>query len=338
MIYNRVEFHNVSQVSTQEGLPGVGLHRIPESLRPGLNDSAKDVGMCPSQTEIRFVTDAPAPKLTLYSGGHHEYAFVYCGDFLLSEHCIEPNQSLTIFMEMPTGLRELDPKKFERFPAHVWRVRLSGTRSVHFVELDTAGHEVRPPTPEEAPASRWVAYGSSITHGFSASRLANPWTQLAATALRKDMLNLGFGGCCHAENAMADYLAERDDWDLCTLELGINLISNPITDDEFRQRCAYMMDRVATAHPRAKVVVITPFLNRQHIVGKRAPKDLHSFDDFRDILRDEVFARKHLTNLYLMEGRDVLDRADGLSADLCHPSDFGQAVMADNFVRLFKAL
>ena len=32
-----------------------------------------------------------------------------------------------------------------------------------------------------------------------------------------DLLNLGFGGSCHAETAMADHIAGRDDWDLSHL-------------------------------------------------------------------------------------------------------------------------
>ena len=60
---------------------------------------------------------------------------------MIGEHCIEPDQSLTIELAMPAGLLELDPNAFRRFPSHVWRVRLSGTHRIHFVDLDTGGHE-----------------------------------------------------------------------------------------------------------------------------------------------------------------------------------------------------
>ena len=331
MIHESIEFHNISHTTTVSGCPGVSLHRVPDSVRAELNEVAQDVALCPSHAEIRFITAAPVSKLTLYSGGHHEYAFVYCGDYLVGEHCIEPNQSLTIELVLPAGLRELDPGGFRRFPSKVWRVRLSGTHRIHFVDLDTGGHDVRPPLPSDMPARRWLAYGSSITQGFSASRLANPWTQLAATLLGYDLLNLGFGGSCHAEPAMADYIAGRDDWDLCTLELGINLLDKPLTDDEFRARVGYWLDRLHATRPKATVVVITPFLNQQDLVGKRSPKDLHSLENFREILREEVAARPNRPNLRLIEGCEILNRADGLSADLCHPSDFGHALMAANF-------
>ena len=337
MIHGHIEFHNISHTSVAEGCPGLSLHRIPDAVRAGLNEAAQGVGLCPSHAEIRFVTSAPTSHLTLYSGGHHEYAFVYCGDYLVGEHCIEPHQSLTIELTMPKGLADLDPAVFQRFPVHLWRVRLSGTNRIHFVSLDTAGHDVRPPLPNETPSRRWVAYGSSITHGFSASRLANPWTQLAATHLRCDLLNLGFGGSCHAEPAFADYLAERTDWNLCTLELGINLCDKPITLDEFRTRVAYLLDRLHDTHPDATLVVITPFLNRQHISAVRNPNDVHELEDFAKILRAEVGARANRPHLRLLEGTAILDRADGLSADLCHPSDYGHALMASHFTKLFNS-
>ncbi len=335
MIHASIAFHNISHATTVAGCPGLSLHRIPDSVRAGLNEMAQGVGLCPSHAELRFVTSAPVAKLTLYSGGHHEYAFVYCGDFFVGEHCIEPNQSLTIELAMPAGLRELDPAAFNRFPTHLWRVRLSGTNRIHFVDLDTGGHEVRPPLASETPTRRWLAYGSSITQGFNASRLANPWTQLAANTLGYDLLNLGFGGSCHAEPAMADHIAERDDWNLCTLELGINLLDKPLTLDEFRARVGYMLDRLTSTHPNAAVVVITPFLNKQDLVGKAGPNDRHLLEDFRKILREEVRSRSGHPQLRLLEGREILDRADGLSSDLCHPSDFGHARMAANFSALF---
>ena len=202
---------------------------------------------------------------------------------------------------MPKGLADLDPAVFQRLPVHLWRVRLGGTNRIHFVSLDTAGHKVRPPLPNETPSRRWAAYGSSISQGFSASQLANPWTQLAATNLRYDLINLGFGGCCHAEPALADYLAERTDWNLCSLELGINLCDKPITLEEFRTRVAYMLDRLRGTHTDATIVVITPPLNRQHLGALRSPEDIHQLEDFAKILRAEVAARSDRQNLHLME-------------------------------------
>lgn len=336
MIHSGIQFHNISHTTSVPGCPGLSLHRVPDFVRAGLNEVAQGVGLCPSHAELRFVTTAPVSKLTLYSGGHHEYAFVYCGDFHVGEHCIEPNQALTIELNAASRPPALASGGCRRFPSHLWRVRLSGTNRVHFVDLNTAGHEVRPPLPGETPAVRWLAYGSSITQGFSASRLANPWTQLAAATMGYDLLNLGFGGSCHAESALADYIAARDDWDFCTLELGINLLNHTITLAEFRARVAYLLDRLHAGRPGGKVVVITPFLNRQDVVGLWDENAAHDIKDLRRILREEVSARSDRAHLRLLEGCEILPRADGLSSDLCHPSDFGHALMAANFTALLN--
>lgn len=338
MIHEGIEFHNISHTTTKEGCPGVSLHRIPDAVRENLNLVAQGVGLCPSHAEIRFITSAKISQLTLYSEDHHEFAFVYCGDFFIGEHCIEPNQSLTLTLERPSNLLELDSDSFRRFPVHLWRVRLSGTHRIHFVSLETAGEAVRPPTSTETPRHRWLAYGSSITHGFSASHLANPWTQLGAAQLDCDLLNLGFGGSCHVERAMADYISDRQDWNLCTVELGINLLDQPISKDEFRSRVAYLLDRINQKHPNSTLVVITPFLNGQDGGVRRNPPHPHVLEDFRVILREEVAVRIDRPHLRLLEGCEILDRMDGLTSDLCHPSDFGHALMAANFVRLLGPL
>jgi lysophospholipase L1-like esterase len=337
MLHDGMELHNISHITRGAG-PGVSLHRLPDAVRAGLNEVAQGVGLCPTHAEIRFVTPAPLARLTLYSGGHHEYASVFRGDHWVGEWCIEPNCELTLELAEPPAMRGWDAHPVRRFAAQVWRVRLSGTNRVHLVGLDTAGHGSRPPHASERPTRRWIAHGSSITQGFSATRLANPWVQLAAADLGYDVLNLGLGGSCHAEAAMADHIASRSDWDLCTLELGINLLSTPIGLEEFRRRVDYFIDRLTASHPAAQVVLITPFLNRQDVTGTSGPNDRHRIEEFRTVLRAAAAERSDLRNLGLVEGCAMLDRADGLSADLCHPSDTGHARMAANFARLLPRI
>lgn len=333
MYHEQVEFHNISHVSQEEGCPGLSLHRVPDYVRCGLNETAQNVGLCPSHAEIRFVTDAPLSKLTLYSDGHHEYAFVYYGDFFVAEHCINPHETLMIELKHPEHLDGLNLADPQRFAPNVWRVRLSGTHRVHFVNLDTGTYAARAPKKNETPALRWLAYGSSITQGFSASRLANPWTQLAAQELRADLLNLGFGGSCHAEPALSDYMAEELEWNLCTLELGINLVDKPITQEEFRSRVTYMLQRLTSTHPDAKIVIITPFFTLQDLTKTKGAQDLHFLEDFRASLRAVVSDCSQKKKIYLIEGEELLNRWDGLSSDLCHPSDFGHALIAKSFVQ-----
>lgn len=334
LIIDGIGFHNVTATTTTPGLPGVSLHRVPPAVCAELNSFAQGVGLCPTHAELRFVTTAPTAILSLHSAGHHEYARVYRGDFFVTEHCIEPNQTLAIKLEAPSGPSALPPgpPTGGRFSPDLWRVRLSGTHRVHYVGIETAGHAVRPPLPEETPARRWLAYGSSITMGFSSCRLGTPWIQLAAAELGLDVLNLGFGGSAHIDLALAEHIAARDDWDLCSIEAAINLVDQPVPLPEIARRAAAFLECLTRARRDVRVLVITSFLSRQDLLGREKPSH-HLLPELRQLWRDAVSACPHRAQIILLEGTELLDTPAGLTADLVHPSDEGHVRIAGRLAR-----
>jgi lysophospholipase L1-like esterase len=207
----------------------------------------------------------------------------------------------------------------------VVRLKLSGTGRVHY--LGVSGAAVRPPEPGETPALTWLAYGSSITHGFSAPRLAQPYIHCAARCLGIDVLNLGFGGSCHAEPELADHFAARDDWDFATLELGINLIGHSMPEEEFARRVGHLADALTARHPAKPVFLITVFPVHNDLRPEGDPSRART-ERFRQVVRDAHAARRaRCPNLHLLEGADILDDWTGLTVDLCHPSEYGHARM-----------
>ena len=52
-----------------------------------------------------------------------------------------------------------------------------------------------------------IFYGSSITHGFCASRPGMTFTSIISRMLNTDFVNLGFSGACLAEKGMAEYIS-----------------------------------------------------------------------------------------------------------------------------------
>lgn len=334
LIIDGIAFHNVTATTTTPGLPGVSLHRVPPSVCAELNTFAQGVGLCPTHAELRFVTAAPKVRLRLYSAGHHEYARIYRGDFFVTEHCIEPNQTLVIELDVPSGPAALSPEipAGGRFAPGVWRVRLSGTHRVHYVGIETEGHAVRPPLPEETPARRWLAHGSSITMGFSSCRLGTPWIQLAAAELGLDVLNLGFGGSAHIDLALAAHIAAREDWDLCSIEAAINLVDQPVPLAEIARRAAAFLDCLTRVRRDVRIVVITSFLSRQDLLGREKPGH-HLLDELRQIWRDAVAACPRRDQILLLEGTELLDTPAGLTADLVHPSDEGHVRIAGRIAR-----
>ncbi len=80
-----------------------------------------------------------------------------------------------------------------------------------------------------------LAYRSSITHGDGAVRLTESYAMLTAIHLGFDLINLGFTGSAQMEGEMAHFIAHELDWDIATLEMGINVISAwPV--EQYRER------------------------------------------------------------------------------------------------------
>jgi lysophospholipase L1-like esterase len=323
-----IAFHNVADLQAVDGKPGLRLQRVPDAVRDALNPTARDGALCPSSCELRFVPDGTGDiSVTLYSDVHHEYVQVLRGGFVQEEIALAPGEMRTLSIAPSPLLREIPPPHVpgKGFASGVIRLKISGTGRVHYVGV--TGADVRPPSADETPAHTWLAYGSSITHGFSAPRLSQPYIHCAARSLGVDVLNLGFGGACHVEPELADHFEARGDWDLATLEMGINLIEHPMPDEEFARRVAYMVDTLTECRPGRPVVLLTVFPVHHDLRPIGDPRRERA-ERFRGIVRDAYAVRRdRRPDLHLIEGAEVLDDWTGLSADLCHPSEYGHARM-----------
>jgi hypothetical protein len=316
MILDGIEFLGVSELT--ERFNGRQLQRIPAAVRDKLNDRGRWNSQQTSGVELRFVCDAPHIRLFLSSLEGDAPVDVYCGEFLHSSHHLSPGGPLCIHVEPPAGFPGVRPGALNgrRFASCVWRFVLPATQTV-FHELETYGAPVRPPAPGEAPGLLWLAYGSSITAGG--------YVRLAAERLGVDHVNLAMGGACHCEPELADFVAARDDWDVATLELGVNMRER-FDGAAFRDRVGYWMRAVVDRHPEKPVFLITPFPNAQDfeiepsLLGRRQ-------EEFTKILRE--FAASGRPNLAIIEGHDLLADFTKLNVDLIHPSPEGHAQIAE---------
>ncbi|HLP25121.1 MAG TPA: GDSL-type esterase/lipase family protein, partial [Acidobacteriota bacterium] len=163
---------------------------------------------------------------------------------------------------------------------------------------------------------------SSITQGFASLHLGAAHLSLATHRLGIDFLNLGFGGSCHAEPALIEYLATRADWHVGWLELGANMIGGkePFSDAAFAQRARFAVEQLS-ASPARPLFVTTLYPGTHDLPG--APR---AGEPWREIIR-EVVRSIDRPHVHLVEGERLLAWS-GLSADLCHPSDVGHAQMA----------
>lgn len=327
MIHENVELHNVVEAERLSGAPGVMLRRFPRSVRDHINPRGRFVSRSSTGCEVRFVSDAQFVRATFFCLEGDGEIYVYCGDFFHSLQRVQPGTQRVVHLEWPSRFSEVKPQALRRnFDPKVWRFVPNRTE-MSLVSVDCAGYNVRPPHPNEKPAKRWIALGSSITH----SHCAYGYPHVAAMLLGVDVLNLGLGGSCHAETVVSDFLASRDDWDVMTCELGINM-RNAISTEEFRIRAKYMVDRLIAAHPTKPIAMINHFPT--HSSHPLNPDDAEASREraYDQTLRDIVKVRRH-AHLHMIEGTSILDRFDALAIDLIHPTPVGDAMMGVNLAK-----
>jgi len=331
MNYRNLELHNINDVREAAWPPNTyRLQRLPEDVRLQLNEGAQGRALSASNAEIRFVCEGPF-KVHLRTPNGEDRFQVAFGPFLWRDF---PISDCLVEVGRPPHVGRVKPDCFEKhaFSRDLVRILLPNAE-VHFVGLEAEG--LRAPAPDEVPGKRLLCCGTSITQGASASRPYLSYAALTAHELGCDLINLGFGGSFHAEPELADYVASREDWDLATVEISVNMVGAGFSDEAFRERTRYFINTLAAAHPEKPVFCITLYPYFNDLCTGVDGEGVRRAQAFREILREEVSAST-CSNIHLIEGAEILDDPNGLSADLIHPSDYGMARMAANLAKRLR--
>ncbi|MDQ1914108.1 SGNH/GDSL hydrolase family protein [Paenibacillus sp. GD4] len=325
---DELHFHNVAALEEYAG--GYHLFRFPQEVRHALGERGRFIAEESTGCEIRFVTPAPNVRITLQLPNNEGEVAVYKGGILHSMHRLQAGLPTTLHLEEPPRLSMIPREQLleSGFAPEVWRI-IFGRANAVLLRLNTFGHPVRPPKPEEMPRLRWLAYGSSITHGLMTYPLS--YVDQAARRLQADVSNKGMSGSCLCEKEMADFLAERQDWDVITLELGVNM-RDQFTPEAFAERTEYLLKQVVTRHPKKPIFVITVYPNfatqADTVAGERERR-------YNDILQEQVKALQH-PHVYLLDGASVMMDYSSLSADMIHPGSYGHMRMGERLAALMK--
>lgn len=316
--------HNVDHLEPAPGGIGWRLNRVPAGLWPKLNRPARERAYSPAGSEVRFNLRGAEARLSLRfvddrsakARGWPVLAEIRQGDFLLECVPLQDNWA-DLVIRRPGNLAKLaaaGPRGQRGFDPELVRVALP---YMPLVEVQGLVGDVTPARREQLPARTCLAYGSSITHGAYALRAGETYPAVMARALGVDHYNLGFSAGAHLEPEMADWIAERRDWDFATLELGVNLIT-PLSTADFRTRAEVFLRKIVTAHPDKWIFVIDVITAGPDFEAnpKRA--------EFRTVIRDAVRALNRPKVRHL-DGRELLQRPAGLAKDLLHPSAEGFA-------------
>jgi lysophospholipase L1-like esterase len=329
------ELHNIAELDSASAHPGPLVRRIPKAVAETLENGAL-VAEDAALSEIRFAVESGRRLSFSVTALNGNDLFVYRGDFLHNHVRLPANGVYRHILDFETdcfaGMR---PEAFAGnvFSRHVWRVVFDGP--VLFHGLDLMGCTIRPPQADEKPSRRWLAYGSSITQGFTPVTRQQGYVAQVARRLGVDVLNLGLAGACFCEPSFADYLATRNDWDFITCELGVNM-RNAFTPEEFERRARFLVTTLTARRPGKPVVLITPFTsNADFMIEPDLPaRNTAAFRDSQRRIAGEFAGR----DVHLIEGTDLLDSFAGLNCDLVHPSTEGHTVIAGNLATRLRAL
>ena len=332
MIYGDVELYNVQDMI--ETSPGGGflLSRLPAGVRAKVNERAQYASLSGSGTEIRFRMLGDRVKLVLgrdaVSGGvspagiAEVFQGAYQGSYHVSPQIITTGRTELTFTRR--SLEHLLPiQEQERYPYDPELIRVllpyDWANRLYTVEGETA-----PPLAGQVPDKRYLTYGSSITHGGCATMHSAAYASRLAPRLGMDLINLGMAGSAQMDEAMADYIAGRKDWDVATLEMGVNVTDWPL--DRFRETAERFVSRIAEAHPDRWIFCIDIFRNHNDYKANGLN------DGFRQAVKD-IVAKLDRPKVAYLNGLELLTQGSGLSADGLHPSDSGFAEMAERLHR-----
>jgi len=324
--YPSVSLHNVAEtVPAEWDADGDRLLRVPDAVAAELNEMASDRVRHPTDSELRFVPEADDATIEVtLSAPEPAQLRVFWGEFQPWQPTEIGPEPETLSLSVPERLAALERGRDDtgRFDPRVCRILFERTPAiaVHDVEGDC-----RPPTDDELPDRRLLAYGTSITEGAASSATHLDYVSHVARTTEWDVLNFGCSGSAYCDPPMAEYLASRTDWDVATLALSINMANQGFEVETFRERAGNLVEQIASAHPEKPIACITVFPFHEDVVEGG---DAEIGPAYRETLRDIVAESPH-DNLHVVAGPELIELS-GLAADLLHPGDAGMQQIGTN--------
>lgn len=186
--------------------------------------------------------------------------------------------------------------------------------------------------PVARPKVRWVAYGDSVTHGFTASSVAGTYPFLVGEAMGWEVINAGIGGRA-ARSADADVLSGLDAH-VFSIAIGVNNWQGGTEPRAFRTQMRGLLERLLREKPAARIYVITPLW----VPPSWSPsKAAYPLEDYRKELESLVAGLAN-ARLRVIDGATLIDHDPALFDRVAvHPNDAGFAQMAERLTAIFSA-
>lgn len=338
MVLENIQLHGFEELVKIEGKEGYLLQRVPTAVKETLSERGQQMVMMPTGNEVRFIPLDETVTVTLASYGdlNDEYAqaYIYFGDFQDAVYQIGTDP-VEIKLTIPDKIKKYVEANgpFSYHPNLIRIILKKG--NVHLIDIKG---NTRIPNKDELPNKTLLSYGTSITRGTNASVPAVAFAKLTATKLHMDHINLGFGGSAYCENSITDYIASRDDWDILTLCISINMLRSGYTLDEYYERASYMIKTIAEKHPHKYIICISPLRYFEDVdISINKEKRVSTVREYRDALKN-IVKDMNSSNIVYVDGMELLDSFGGLTSDLLHPGDYGMISIAEKLTKIIEQL
>ena len=333
MEFSGIELHNVRELVYNEESGGYKFSRMPMRVAEFM---ANETYFSATGCELRFVPidDEVTVKIRLSQESKVAMAAVYYGShqagWRMGMKVIGNEITEITVPKSPNAeiLKKISAEYGYAFSPEVVRIVLPS--GCHHEIYEVIG-KCRPPMPSELPKKKYLAYGSSITHGSLARHVSDSYAVRLSENFGCDYLNLGFAGSARLEREVADYIANECEFDFCTLEMGINVLN--MDPEEFRERVEYFISTVAKAHPDKKIFCIDIFYMEEDVLY---PGDPNSRPNIKRKIVKETVEKFSLSNTVYIPGLEILNGANWLSEDLVHPNARGVEELARNLTAKIK--
>jgi lysophospholipase L1-like esterase len=295
---------------------GASGSRLGEVMRPKLPHDTWDTAQVPAGLRLELVSHAEAVVLVLQTGPRHVMAAPTMADAVTVWSGEERVAAVPFAESDTTAVVPL------RADGGQYVLHLPEALRAHPLSLVPVGGSIEP-----APAQpRWLAYGDSITQGWSATDPGLTYPAITARRLGLDVWNLGFAGAARGEIGAALQLAELDA-DLITFAFSTNNWSAlPTGPVHLAGLLADFLAVVRSGHPDTPIAVLSPILRPQaeqttNLVGATLVELRSAFEaEARRLAAADPLLR-------LVEGLPLVP--EGQLADGIHPDDDGHRAMAD---------
>ncbi len=269
---------------------------------------------------VRFKTDAThiwADHVITKEGppGNNMTAIASSG---LDLYATNPKGELKwIAVSRPTGKRELSASivngvtKAER-TYQLYLPLYNGTESLKIGIPEGASFTPIEPR-KEKPI---VFYGTSITHGASASRAGMPHPAILGRRLDRPVINLGFSGNGRMEKEVGDLLIELDPA-VYVLDCLPNMVGSQVAE-----RALPMIRQLRKARPETPIVLIE---DRTYANADFFPAHQTRHAGSRDAYKEayETAKAEGMKKLWYIDGNLLLGADGEDTTDGSHPSDLG---------------